>query len=83
MNRLVPLLLSVLLSIAAFAQNPAPQAPTGPIADANKLVNEGKLDDALAAYQKIAAADPKNWGYPGDLTEVMVHMREALNMLGY
>ena len=52
----------LLMTCAAFTQNSAPpKAPTGPIADANKLVNEGKLGDALAAYQKIAAADPKNW----------------------
>jgi tetratricopeptide (TPR) repeat protein len=90
MNRLVPLLLSVLLSIAAFAQNPAPQAPTGPIADANKLVNEGKLDDALAAYQKIAAADPKNWDahrgmgvvldLEGKYAEARKHLQEAIDL---
>ena len=41
------------------------------------------MEEALSKHEVKQAADPKNWGYPGDLTEVMVHMREALNMLGY
>jgi tetratricopeptide (TPR) repeat protein len=88
MNRLAVVLL---LSIAAFAQNPAPaKGPTGPIADANKLVNEGKHDEALAAYQKIAAADPKNWDahrgigvvldLQGKYAEARKHLQQAIDL---
>jgi tetratricopeptide (TPR) repeat protein len=88
MNRLAVLLL---LMSAGFAQNPAPpKAPTGPLADANKLVNEGKHDEALAAYQKIAAADPKNWDahrgigvvldLQGDYAEARKHLQQAIDL---
>lgn len=88
MNRLDVVLL---FSIAAFAQNPAPpKAPSGPIADANKLVNEGKHDEALAAYQKIAAADPKNWDahrgigvvmdLKGDYAGARKHLQQAIDL---
>ena len=81
----------LLVTSAAFAQNPAPpKAPTGPIADANKLVNDGKLNDALAAYQKIAAADPKNWDahrgmgvvldLQGKYAEARKHLQQAIDL---
>jgi len=80
-----------LLTSAVFAQNPAPpKTPTGPIADANKLVNEGRLGDALAAYQKIAAADPKNWDahrgmgvvldLQGKYADARKHLQQAIDL---
>jgi Flp pilus assembly protein TadD len=85
----------LLLSIAAFAQNPAPpqappKAPSGPIAEANKLVNDGKHAEALAAYQKIAAAEPKNWDahrgigvvldLQGKYAEARKHLQQAIDL---
>src|SRR5690349_22313936 len=59
-------LLILCLVGAGFAQGvPQAAAPASPssnvIKDARKLQSDGKYDEAIAAFEKIAKSDPKNW----------------------
>ena len=65
------------LACAAFTQTPQPatSASADAIKDARKLHNDGKFDEAIAAFAKIAAADPKNW-------EAHVGIGNALDLKG-
>ena len=64
--RFLLLLLTIATNAGATAQNPAPPVAAQPAAtphplikEADGLVAEGKLADALAVYRKALAADPK------------------------
>lgn len=56
---------ALLLSAVAVAQMPQqgsrPAAATNPLAPGQKLVSEGKLDDAIAFYKKAIEANPTAW----------------------
>ena len=56
-------LFSSLLSAQAppAGQQPNPSQPTNPLAPAQKLVSEGKLDDAIAFYKDALQAKPDSW----------------------
>lgn len=54
------LLLTIALGASTVAQTPAPN-PNDPNAAARKLLNEGKHDEAIAAFAKNIAADKGNW----------------------
>lgn len=85
-------LLILCLVGAGFAQGvPQAAAPASPssnaIKDARKLQSDGKYDEAIAAFEKIAKSDPKNWeahagignalDLKGDYAEARKHFAEA------
>jgi hypothetical protein len=41
-----------------------------------------ELKEKLAAHKKRQAADPRNWGYAGDLAHVATKLDELLPALG-
>ncbi len=41
-----------------------------------------ELKEKLAAHKKRQAADPRNWGYAGDLAHVATKLDELLQTLG-
>ncbi len=41
-----------------------------------------ELKEKLAAHEKRQAADPRNWGYAGDLAHVATKLDELLQFLG-
>jgi hypothetical protein len=40
------------------------------------------LDALLAMHAQRQAADPRNWGYAGDLSGVIGQLKAAIEMLG-
>jgi tetratricopeptide (TPR) repeat protein len=73
----IVLVLALLLTSRAFAQAP-PQVPAGatnPMAPGQKLINEGKLDDAIAFYKNALTANPNAW-------EAYLGMGSALDLKG-
>jgi tetratricopeptide (TPR) repeat protein len=58
-------LIALLFRPFAFAQapqpSPAPAAATNPLAPGQKLISEGKLDDALAFYKNALQSPPTAW----------------------
>jgi tetratricopeptide (TPR) repeat protein len=62
---LAAVLLLLVFTSSAFAQppqqGPGPAAATNPLAPGQKLINEGKLDDALAFYKNALQASPTAW----------------------
>lgn len=99
MKRLAVLLL---FASAAFAQSTpqtnepqssqasAQQQPSAEIKAARKLVDEGRLDDAVAAFEKIAKADSNSWeshvgigtvlDLKGDYAGAQKHIQEAIDI---
>ena len=66
MRFILPAVVSALLfSTFAFAQPPqqsaTPASAANPLAPGQKLINEGKLDDALAFYKNALQAHPTAW----------------------
>lgn len=55
--------------------SPTPAAAANPLAAGQKLISEGKLDDALAFYQKALQANPAAW-------EAYLGMGAALDLKG-
>src|SRR6516162_4479123 len=70
----------VLLAFFSVAQNPSqPPQPSGqpqnPMAPAQKLVSEGKLDEAIAFYKNALQSDPQSW-------QAYLGMGSALDLKG-
>jgi tetratricopeptide (TPR) repeat protein len=85
--------LFLILSSITFAQAPAAgaqQGPSEPIKEARKLVDAGKYDEAIPAFEKIAAADPKSWeahlgigtvlDLKGDYEQARKHIQEGIDI---
>ncbi len=70
---LLPFALVILLSVAVYAQAPASTA--NPLAPGQKLVSDGKLDEAVAFYKNALQADPNAW-------EAYLGMGSALDLKG-
>ena len=71
---------ALLFSTFAFAQPPqqsaTPASAANPLAPGQKLINEGKLDDALAFYKNALQAHPTAWdAYLGALSEMTPGIR--------
>ncbi|MFZ0707933.1 MAG: tetratricopeptide repeat protein [Candidatus Korobacteraceae bacterium] len=59
---ILPALLFNTLAVAQPPQQgPRPAAVTNPLAPGQKLISEGKLDDAIAFYKKALNANPTAW----------------------
>lgn len=54
------LLLGFVLSVAAAAAAPAPAAPAAPADTARAAYDAGRYDEAAAAFEALAAADPRD-----------------------
>lgn len=78
------------LACAAFAQNPNAAPANDAVKQARQLTADGKYDEAIAAFQKIAQQDPKSWeahagigtvlDLKGDYPQGRKHLQEAINL---
>lgn len=84
------LTLCLALSALSLAQAAPANEPSEPIKAARKLMNDGKHDEALAAFGKIATADPKNWDahlgigavldLKGQYAEARKHIQQGIDL---
>ncbi len=72
-------LLALVFTSSAIAQppqqGPGPASASNPLAPGQKLISEGKLDDAIAFYKKALQANPTAW-------EAYLGMGSALDLKG-